>query len=144
MLYYISSVVCQRIITDTISNSPSYIDDLAGTDVLVPTIPTIYPHFFVSTTLGRNVNDKPDGYELRLNFKSPSGEDRVSGPFPIRFEDSNLISRLNIGVGNLPINETGVFFLHIELKKKTKWAEVAKVPFSVTQAPAAEEGESKE
>lgn len=131
MLYYISGSMCQRVITDERTHSSSYIDDLAGMEINLPNIPANIPPFVVSTTLGRDKKDKTDGYELRMVIRIPSGKEIPSGPFPVKFDEDKLISRLHIEIPNFPATEEGSYFINIEIKNKNSWSTVAKIPFIV-------------
>jgi len=131
MLYFIGGVVCQKVITDVRSGAPSYIEDLAGVEVVLTGMPTSLPQFVVSATFGREEKDKQDGHTFRILFETPSGEEVISGPFPLGFKNDSFVSRLNVEIPNFPIKEEGRYFIHVQIEKRKKWTDVSKIPFIV-------------
>jgi hypothetical protein len=124
------ALICQRVITDQITNSVSYIDVIE--EFAVPEAPFPFPPFVVSSLWERESAN--DSMHVRIRIVGPDGQVVTSfnTEEPVLFP--NLRHRINVTLGGGRVTKSGKHSVLIENKRGTKWQKAWEVPVHVRVA----------
>lgn len=132
------SILARRVITDSETNTASYIDSVES--FAVPSLPHSFPPIVISAVWSR---DRPNEKLLaRVRIKAPDGEFVFVFDYPELVLKTDL-HRYNLQIGGFKIASAGTHEATIELRAGNRWKTVATLPFSVQLLPQEADTPSK-
>jgi hypothetical protein len=120
------ALLCQRVIVDSQTNSPSYIDGIEG--FAVPRMPHPFPPIVVATVWRREQEN--ERLLMRLRVRGPAGEDVFVYHLP-EYPIAATVHRFNIQFGGFNVMVAGIHEVVIEHRVGADWAPVAALPLYV-------------
>lgn len=136
------ALICARAITDTETNSMSYIDAIEA--ISVARLPIPFPPICIST-LWRRESAK-DSLLVRFRLEDPSGTTIKSFELKSPMSFPTKRHRLNVIIGGTPIQKTGEFLIVIERKSgktATKWNREKAIPIDISRFELPNAGQKK-
>jgi hypothetical protein len=130
------ALICHRVITDSQTNSVSYIDALEA--FAVSSFPIPFPPVCVST-LWRRESER-DVLHTRIRIQDPSGLTIQSFEPDLPTPLLTKRHRLNVILGGAEIREPGEFQIIIEQRAGKTWRAEHTLPIDVSQFPTIQKG----
>ena len=126
MIENIWSIVCADIITDNRTNLVSYINCLE--ELSVPKLPVVVPLISVGTLWEKS--DEDDNLTIKVNLESPAGSKKeLFKSESLKMEKKR--HRVNVEIGGLTFEETGIYNFIIEYLNKKEWKVAKKIPIHI-------------
>lgn len=132
------AVTCKTILTDTESNSVSYVEAIHG--LTARKLPSRLPKVMLGTVWKSSKDN--DLLRMRLRVDAPDGSELVAMELP-EHKFVHPYQRLNVNLASLEVPEAGEYSIVVERFTRRRWSEEARVPFSIKMADVqAEQTES--
>lgn len=122
----------QRILTDSETNSVSYIEVVDGFNV--PALPVPLPPFLVGTAW-EPMEGEID-LQVRISFMGPDNK-VIAGPLevPVQHFQGRNRHRVNVNFTGVPVAIAGEYFVSIEQKRGGNWNEEERLKLVINYVP---------
>ena len=142
MMQHVSSIICKKVIIDSLTNVPSFIEVISGATLNLPEIPGKAPDFTLFSMLLGKLTQKAQKHSYSVVFVDPSGTEKIisKAEIPIKKGGKGQIrSNVCLDIIQLAIEEEGIHWFNVNLGKGKKKITVAELPVRVVLAKKKEQ-----
>ncbi|MGO9370700.1 MAG: DUF6941 family protein [Syntrophobacteraceae bacterium] len=126
------SVLCMFILTDSQTNSVSYINALESLGA--PEFPVLLPPGAAIGTMWQRMSDGEETVTIRIKLLNPRGSEQIL--ITSTFTMSQPRHRLNIGLLNVTLEQPGMYQFIVEQQVSGAWQQVSNLPLDAVLLPA--------
>jgi len=121
------AITCQKVLTDSETNSVSYIE--AVEQLAVPKLPFQFPAFTVGTLWKRTKQGEP--IHIRVEIVNPEGRTVAEVEPPPGASDGAVRHRINLVLAGVPIDAFGEYRIKVLQKSDGAWRQEAELVLDV-------------